>query len=371
VSGRPLRVAFCGAQHPHVFPRLELLAGRPDVELVGLHEPERRVREAVAARYGVEAAGSVEELAGRRPDLAIVEGLDHENPDYAVELARAGCDLLIEKPGANRVSRMREMVEAVAATPVHAQVGYMLRSSPVVPRLKALLEGGALGAVTLARFHAAAPVGCAAEIWQSLPDDEGGVLYTDGCHMMDLILHLLGRPVAVQGLVKRLPPGPEAVSRQFKPDVLAGLGEVRTFRLGELVHEDCAGALLDFRDTLAVLDVTGWEAHGWVEEWRIELYGTRGTAYAGLMPPWLRVFRSEEAGGALAGWEELRPSGAPTGAAVSLVPDVSYQTELEALLARLRRGERDQAGLRHALAVVETLTAIFRSSADAGRRVEL
>lgn len=358
-----MRIAVCGAQHPHVFPRLDLLGARDGVEVVALHEPEARVRDHLAQRYGLPAVASLDELIAAGPQLTILEGLDQENPAYAVALADAGSDLLLEKPGAPGADAMRALVADVAPTGVHAQVGYMLRHSPVMARLKALVDEGALGHITLARFHAAAPVGCAAELWQSLPRDEGGVVYTDGCHMMDAILHLLGRPTAVQGLVKRLPTGPRATSTQYKRDVLAGLGGEAEFGLGELVHEDCGGAILDYPDKLAVFDVTGWEAHGWVEQWRIELYGTEGTAQAGLMPPWLRVGRGDT-------WDEWRPTGGgPTGAEVSLVADVSYEAELDALLARLERGDRGQDGLREGLAVVETLAAIYRSSREDGRRV--
>jgi predicted dehydrogenase len=364
-----VKVAFCGAGHPHVFPRLALLCGRDDVEVTGIHEPVAEVRRRIAGQYEISELGSVEELVETRPDLVIVEGFDHENPEYVPALAQAGCDLLIEKPGAPGPEQMRAMADEVVRAGVHAQIGYMLRHSPVIPRLKAIVDEGVLGEITLARFHASSPVGCAAEIWQSLPDDIGGVTYTDGCHMMDLILHLLGAPRSVQGLVKRLPRGRTAVGHQFKPDVLSGLGGDQTFELGALVHEDVSGAILDYDDKVAVFDVTGWEAHGWVEEWRIELYGTRGTLSAGVLPPWMRLYLNEPVGDRDAGWHEFRTTGAPDSAALTLVPDMTYQAEMDDLLARLQRGERDQAGLLHGLAVVETLDAIFRSAADDGRRV--
>lgn len=364
-----MKVAFCGAAHPHVFPRLALLRDREGIEVTGVHESVEAVRRHIAERYGIPALGSVDELVETGPDLVVVEGFDHENPAYVSTLAAAGCDLLIEKPGAPGPERMREMVAAVEAADVHAQIGYMLRHSPVVPRLKAIVDEGVLGEITLARFHASSPVGCAAEIWQSLPADIGGVTYTDGCHMMDLILHLLGRPSAVQGLVKRLPRGRTAVSHQFKPDVLSGLGGDRTFELGTLEHEDVSGAILDYDDKVAVFDVTGWEAHGWVEEWRIELYGTRGTASAGVLPPWLRLYLNERVGDRDVGWHEFRTTGAPDSAALTLVPDITYQAEMDDLLARLERGDRDPRGLRDGLAVVETLDALYRSAADDGRRV--
>lgn len=364
-----MRVAFCGAAHPHVFPRLALLCGRDDIDVTGIHEPVADVRRHVAGRYEIPELASVEELIETRPDLVIVEGFDHENPQYVRALAEAECDLLIEKPGAPDSEQMRTMTDAVARAGVHAQIGYMLRHSPVVPRLKAIVDDAVLGEITLARFHASSPVGCAAEIWQSLPDDIGGVTYTDGCHMMDLILHLLGRPRAVQGLVKRLPRGRTVVSHHFKPDVLSGIGGEQSFELGTLVHEDVSGAILDYDDKVAVLDVTGWEAHGWVEEWRIELYGTRGTVSAGVLPPWMKLYLNEPVGDRDAGWHEFRTTGAPDPAALTLVPDMTYQAEMDDLLARLRRGEREHGELLHGLAVVETLDAVFRSAADEGRRV--
>lgn len=371
MMARPMehRVAICGARHPHVFPRLELLRRRDDVELVGLFEPEERVAATLGASYDVAVCSSLEELLERRPTLAIVEGLDHQNSSYVTALAGANVDLLIEKPGASTLEDMRVLVEAVRATAVHADIGYMLRHSPIMPRLEGALRDGLLGPITLARFHAAAPVGGAAEIWQSLPEDLGGVLYTDGCHMMDIVIGLLGPPERVHGTIKRLPPGPEVTAHMFKEDTLSGLGEVRVMRPGTLVHEDCGAAVLEYPDALATFDVTGWEAHGWVEEWRVELYGTRGTLHAGLMPPWSRLYLNEDVGLWSAGWHESRLPGSATGAELTLVPDVSYVSELDLLLERLARGQRSQAGLERGLQVVEVLDAIYRSSAGGGGQV--
>jgi predicted dehydrogenase len=367
-----LRVAIYGAQHPHVFPRIELIQGHPSADFIGLWEPDSVLRATYAGNFGFPMFDSADDLIAASPDLVIVEGLDHQNPEVVKRLAAAGCDLLIEKPGANRLVDMESMVESVRGTRVHAQIGYMLEYSPALAYLRSVLDSGVLGDITLARFHASSPVGCAAELWQSLPDDEGGVTYTDGCHMVDIIHLLFGRPNGVQALVKRLESRASAQSQYYKRNVFAGLGSAQEFEIGSLMHEDCSATVFDYGDKLVTFDVTGWEARGWVEGWRIELYGTNGTIFAGLMPPWARVNVATARAGYDAGWhsfegeaEVLDPS------QYTLVPDATYTRELHDLIDRLRSGDRSQAGLERGLAVVQMLEAAFRSSRALGQRVDL
>ena len=82
-------------------------------------------------------------------------------------------------------------------------VGYMVRQSPVQDRLKALLADGTLGRVTAARFHVSVPAPDAVTPWFNLENDIGGVLFEDGCHMLDLIIDLFGRPRSVTALVPK------------------------------------------------------------------------------------------------------------------------------------------------------------------------
>lgn len=355
-----------------MFPRIRLIDSHPDAEFIGLWDPREDLRAVYAHEHGIHVFASEEELLAAEPNLVILEGLDHHNPAVATRLARAGIDLLIEKPGASQLGVMRELVDAVGETPVHAQIGYMLRNSPTMPWLREVLASGVLGDITLARFHATSPVGCAAEIWQSLPGDIGGVTYTDGCHMVDVIQELFGQPQAVQALVKRLSTGPVARSQFYKKDIFAGLGTEEEFGIGTLVHEDVSASVFDYGDKLVTFDVTGWKACGWVEGWRIELFGTNGTVYSGLMPAWGRLNVASPRAGYSAGWhtfehddDDLDP------AEFTLVPDVTYTTELFELIDRLVAGDRSQDGLRQGLRVIETLDAVFRSSRADGARVSL
>ena len=111
------------------------------------------------------------------------------------------------------------------------------------------------------------------------------------------------------------------------------------------------------------MDMTGWEAHNWVEKWRLELYRANVTLEAGLMPPFYRleVRRPSELFDSGV-YEQSFSAGVSVGAGISLVPDITYQNEMRSLLAATRQGSTDQSELRSALQCVEILGAAFEAS---------
>jgi predicted dehydrogenase len=360
-----LRVAFLGAQHPHVFPRLEVAQSQFSQEcaVTGLYDRDERVRAHVSEHYGVPVFDQPEDALADGPDVVIVNDLDTHNAAL-VRLAIPGPKaVLLEKVGAPTVDAMRQLVRFCSEHDCHVTVGFILHQSPVVPEMRRIADSGVLGPVTLARFHAATPVGCSAEIWQSLPEDLGGMVFTDGIHMVREIINLFGAPQQVTARIRRLTSSQPVTSDIFKPDILSGLGGEKEFQIGTLVHEDAGVLVLDYPDKIAVMDMTGWEAHNWVEKWRLELYGANGTLEAGLMPPFARLqSRRPHPDYQVGIYERWFTTGASSGAAISLVPDITYENEMRALLAAAREGSTDQSELAATLQCVEILGAAFESS---------
>ncbi|MDO9409484.1 Gfo/Idh/MocA family protein [Patulibacter sp.] len=85
------------------------------------------------------------------PDLAIVAVPTEEHLATAVELARAGVHVLVEKPLAETPERARELVDAVHAAGVHGAVGLVERCNPALIELRRRVRAGQLGQV----FHVA------------------------------------------------------------------------------------------------------------------------------------------------------------------------------------------------------------------------
>jgi predicted dehydrogenase len=269
--------------------------------------------------------------------------------------------VLLEKPGAPSLAGIQHVVDTVRAHPVPFQIGYMLRNNHAVARTKQILAEGALGPVTLVRMHAATPCGGSAEIWQSVPDNMGGLCYTDACHAVHLLVYLLGAPSAVTGKMMRLPAGPLVTAHGFKKDTLAGLGATVQMPLGGLRYEDAGAAVFTYPTFLTTLDLTGWEAHPWVEAWRIEFYGTDGTLLIGIEPPWTKLYIRNPNHGYEAGWHTWNGFGV-SGVGTSLLVDDNYTTEMLQMLERVRRWDTDNtAWLREAETVITVLDAFYRS----------
>lgn len=362
--------AFVGCSHPHIFYRLKLLAAAPDVRLVGCYDPDAELRAEFERRYGLCAFDSAEALLDQPGvNFAIIEGWDPDNPGYARLATQREQAILLEKPGAPNLAAMRALVADLRGKPIPFQVAYQLRYSPVMAHVRRILAEDVLGPLTLARFHAAAPVGAAREPWQSVPGGLGGVVYTDGCHMIDLIVHLLGVPRQVKGMLLTLPAGQSVRAEGFKRHTFAGQGETVEMPLGGLMYEDAGAALLDYGDRLATFDLTGWEAHPWVEAWHIELHGTEGALYAGPQPPRYRLYLRAPRAGYQAGWHTWQGSDqsgdAPPGV------NVNYANEMAHMLDRVRTWDIDNmARLAEAEAVITVLDGIYRSHRE-GRPVAI
>jgi len=357
-----LRIAFLGARHPHIFPRLSLCLQNTDLDIVGVYDSSPQLSEAIGQKYNIPVAYTVNDLfTSGECDLVIIEGHDPENPAYVKQALGLTRMLLIEKPGAPNLAEMETMVKDIEQAGIHAQLGYMYNYSPVVGKIEKILASGVLGHLTLARFHAGAPVGGAAEIWQSLPEDMGGVLYTDGCHMLALIVRLLGKPQAVTGRILKISNGPEVIADIYKQDTLAGLGTETRLRLGEQLYEDAGAAILEYENMLATFDVTGWEAHNWVEAWSMELFGTDGTLQVSLVPPGFRLWVRRPHENYDKGWHTWQGIDTAAGSGASLVVDENYANEMADILTRLRsNAPPDYKALREGLAVVSIADAIYQ-----------
>ena len=361
---RKLEVVFVGARHPHIFPRLSLCLQTEDVSVRGIYDSDPALSRRIAEEYKIPWAESIESLFQHgQADLVIIEGHDPENPDYVQQILGRTRVLLIEKPGAPTLEKMERMVKSIEQSGIHAQLGYMYNYSSVIKKSSEILQSGALGPITLARFHAGAPVGGAAEIWQSLPEDMGGVLFTDGCHMLALLVRILGIPSAVVGRIFKIEHGPDVFSDIYKKDTLAGLGESTRHQLGAQLFEDAGAAILQYSDKLATFDVTGWEAHNWVEAWSIEIFGTDGTLKISLVPAayqlWIRRAHAQFD----PGWHTWEGAGSASGPGASLVVDENYANEMADLFNRLRLDlPPDLTALREGLEVVRIADAIYREA---------
>ena len=126
MSRIPVGVVGCGhlgAIHAR------LLAGRPDVELVGVVDPSPEARARVAASHGCAAHDDPRALIGLAK-AAIVAAPTGLHAAVSLPLLEGGLDLLIEKPIAATVEDARAIVIAARRHGRVVAVGHVERFNP-------------------------------------------------------------------------------------------------------------------------------------------------------------------------------------------------------------------------------------------------
>lgn len=356
-----LTVVFLGVNHPHMFSRIDFLSGADDVEVLGYYEHDEWVAEQFAAIYQYKRFLHLDEMLALRPDLVIVEAELTKIAPYAKAAAPYTRALLLEKCTAPNLAVAVDLADELKLFPVHVVDGFTMRYLEVIEKCKEILKSGVLGQVTLARFHSTFPIGFGVEKWQSDPACLGGIVYTEGGHMADLLLETLGEPDSVLGSIKKLPRGEKLASLFVWEDTFRNLrGQPVEVQVGDLMYEDVGAAILHYPDKLATLDLTAW-APDKGKGWSMEFIGTNAvmTVY-----PWESRLEMSVAVGR-AGYIE----GPYTFDPGSHVPDPvalfgkTYETQLRRLLDLLHTDAvPSQYGMKRVVDIIKLLDGLFRSS---------
>lgn len=124
----------------------DALADSPGVEVIGFAEPSTRVAEDAATDTGLPVVGShVELLSDLAPDAVIVATPDFAHRQAAVDVARTGAHLLIEKPLATTLADANAIATAVAAGGGRCLVGFENRWNPHVLKAHESITAGEIG----------------------------------------------------------------------------------------------------------------------------------------------------------------------------------------------------------------------------------
>ncbi len=128
-----LRLAVVGVGHlgkEHA----RILAGLPDVELVGVADVNAPQAEAVALRCGTQAVADYRALL-TRVDAAVVAVPTLYHHAVAAEFLRRGVPVLVEKPLSADLAQAAELVELARRHATTLQVGHIERFNPAFEEL--------------------------------------------------------------------------------------------------------------------------------------------------------------------------------------------------------------------------------------------
>jgi len=168
-------VGHIGSNHARLYAEI------PAADFTAVYDVDLARASAIAKKYGVAAAKSLEEFA-ELVDAASVSTPTSSHHQIALALLRRGKHLLIEKPIAENPQHATELAELAARNQLILQVGHVERFNPVLSALEARL--------THPRFIEAHRL-------SSYPNrsTDIGVVLDLMIHDLEIILHLVRSPV--------------------------------------------------------------------------------------------------------------------------------------------------------------------------------
>ena len=342
VAAEPLRLGMAGLVHGHASGFLTRYLKRPDIQLVGIAEPDAAVASKYQQRFGLDPSrlfATVEQMLDQARPQAVVVFTDTFDHLRVVEACAArGIPVMMEKPLAVSMEHARAIERAARNGNVPVMVNYettWYASNRAAWNL--IKEQKAIGDIRKIVVHDghAGPKAINVQpeffAWLTDPVRNGaGALFDFGCYGANLITWLMDgkRPIAVT-----------AITQRFQPDVYKQV-------------EDEATILVEYPSAQGIIQAS-WN---WPFDRKdMEIYGRSGQVFAG---------RGDALRIRMPGQQEEASKAAPISA-----PEDDFLNYLAAVVKK----EIKPAGLsslENNLIVTEILDAARRSAAT-GTRVVL
>ncbi|HKU26099.1 MAG TPA: Gfo/Idh/MocA family oxidoreductase, partial [Candidatus Sulfotelmatobacter sp.] len=228
-----LRVGIVGLVHGHVHGFLEQSRHSPEIEIVGIAEPDRQLLTQAASKYGFDQAQLFPDLeamiAKAHPQAVLAYTNTYDHRRVVETCARHKVHVIMEKPLAVSFEDALAIEKAATASNIHVLVNYetsWYRSNHAVYDL---VHEGALGDLRKVVVHdghsGPKEIGVEPEFlaWLTDPKLNGaGALFDFGCYGADLMTWLMDgrRPLTVT-----------AVTQQLKPEIYSRVDDEATIIL--------------------------------------------------------------------------------------------------------------------------------------------
>lgn len=194
-----IKIGQIGVGHAHTS-KLGVYRRSADYEVVGIVEPNEALRKRVEnqpAYQGLPWMTREELLNVPGLQAVLVETEVRDLLANAEVCVNAGLHVHIDKPAGESLPHFRRILESARRHKRMVQLGYMYRYNPAVRFLHECLSEGWLG--DLFEVHAVMGKVVSPGERKSLLPYRGGIMFELGCHVLDLVIKLLGASTQVTG----------------------------------------------------------------------------------------------------------------------------------------------------------------------------
>lgn len=205
-SSRPrIKAGQIGTVHAHASGKMQAMRKFAEhYEVVGVVEPDARRREAAeksAAYQGVPFISEEQLLNTPGLKVVAVETAVRELVPTARRCVAAGMNVHLDKPAGESLSAFRSLLDEATRRRVSVQMGYMLRYNPAFQLCFKAVREGWLGNVF--ELHAVMSKQIDVPTRKSLAEYTGGSMFELGCHLIDGVVSVLGKPQKVTPFARR------------------------------------------------------------------------------------------------------------------------------------------------------------------------
>ena len=204
---KKIRIAQLGITHEHASGKMA--AARrlgDDFEVVGVVDDSNsrtpRQNRVIDLEPYENLRRMTEEELLNSPDIdaVLVEKTNDDLPEAALRCAERGFHMHMDKPGGQSLEPFERIVELCRAKRRVLQMGYMYRMNPALMLCRRAIEEGWMGDVfeidmTMNRFDND-------DYRAYIATFKGGAMYNFGCHLIDFVVTVLGRPERVTHFLK-------------------------------------------------------------------------------------------------------------------------------------------------------------------------
>jgi predicted dehydrogenase len=193
-----IRIGQIGTGHEHASGKMDTFRKLSDhYEVVGIVEPDPELRKSRADHRSYRDLKwmTEEELLNTKGLQAVAVEVDSDDKrvmDIAGRCIDAGMHIHLDKPGGESFSKFKKVLDEAKKRKLTVQLGYMYRNNLAVQFCRKAVQQGWLGQVF--EVHCVMSKFSDVKYRKYLSQFRGGTMFIYTCHMMDLVVGLLGKP---------------------------------------------------------------------------------------------------------------------------------------------------------------------------------
>jgi len=191
------RFAFVGFRHSHAFDLLNLVADRPDCEIVACCEEDAATRDALAksGRADITHQSYEAMLDAVECDVVAVGDYYTKRGPLVVEALRRGLHVISDKPLCHTLAEQAQIEDLSAKRDLSVGLQLELRGAGAFIRLRDIIRSGELGRIHTMNICGQHPLLVGSRpAWYFEKGKHGGTINDIGIHVFDIVPWLTGIP---------------------------------------------------------------------------------------------------------------------------------------------------------------------------------